>query len=177
MYIPNEFALHVYQHLVDTGQKYGIKHAGYYAMRSLRIEKFFAFWGQDLDTSTTPLECGRTWRVKFDKGVDFIGRDALLRQRENGVKRMYVQLILTDHDHEKDLWSWGGEPIYRNGKYVGATTTTGYGYTFKKQVIILKKLCFIFYFCFTYILKGVIDLFYKKSQHFNFRFAWVLLKI
>ncbi|KAK6644016.1 hypothetical protein RUM43_000281 [Polyplax serrata] len=134
LYIPNEFALHVYQHLVDAGQKYGIQHAGYYAMRSLRIEKFFAFWGQDLDTSTTPLECGRTWRVKFDKGVDFIGRDALLRQRESGVKRVYVQLILTDHDCDRDLWSWGGEPIYRNGKYVGATTTTGYGYTFKKQI-------------------------------------------
>ncbi|KAJ8959312.1 hypothetical protein NQ318_021998 [Aromia moschata] len=47
---------------------------------------------------------------------------------------MYLQLILEDHCHETDLWPWGGEPIYRNGKYVGMTTTTGYGYTFKKQV-------------------------------------------
>lgn len=49
-----------------AGEKYGLKHAGYYAMRTLRVEKFFAFWGQDLDTMTTPLECGRSWRVKFD---------------------------------------------------------------------------------------------------------------
>ena len=49
------------------GQKYGIRNAGYYALRSLRIEKFFAFWGQDLDPFTTPLECGREFRVKFDK--------------------------------------------------------------------------------------------------------------
>lgn len=49
------------------GQKYGIRNAGYYALRSLRIEKFFAFWGQDLDAFTTPLECGREFRVKFDK--------------------------------------------------------------------------------------------------------------
>lgn len=49
-----------------AGEKYGLQHAGYYAMRALRVEKFFAFWGQDLDTTTTPLECGRTWRVKFD---------------------------------------------------------------------------------------------------------------
>lgn len=66
--------------------------------------------------------------------MDFIGRNALMKQRDEGVKRMYVQLILQDHDHEIDLWPWGGEPIYRNGKYVGATTTTGYGFTFKKQV-------------------------------------------
>lgn len=49
------------------GQKYGIRNAGYYALRSLRIEKFFAFWGQDLDAFTTPMECGREFQVKLDK--------------------------------------------------------------------------------------------------------------
>nr|CAI5832874.1 unnamed protein product [Callosobruchus analis] len=134
LYIPNEFALHVYSSLISAGEKYGITHAGHYATRSLRVEKFYAFWGQDLDTVTTPLECGRMWRVKFDKKMDFIGRDALLKQKEEGVKRMYIHLVLEDHDSEIDLWPWGGEPIYRDGKYVGITTTTGYGYTFKKQV-------------------------------------------
>ncbi|KXJ79372.1 hypothetical protein RP20_CCG001082 [Aedes albopictus] len=134
LYIPNEFALHVYTKLMEAGQKYGIKHCGYYAMRTLRVEKFFAFWGQDLDTFTTPLECGRMWRVKFDKGVDFIGRDALLKQREKGVERMYIQLLINDHDPDIDLWCWGGEPIYRNGVYCGQTTTTAYGFTFKKQI-------------------------------------------
>lgn len=52
---------------MSVGQKYGIRNAGYYALRSLRIEKFFAFWGQDLNTLTTPLECGRESRVKLDK--------------------------------------------------------------------------------------------------------------
>lgn len=62
----NQFALHVYTLLIEAGAKYGMKHAGYYATRALRVEKFYAFWGQDLDTFTTPLECGRAWRVKFD---------------------------------------------------------------------------------------------------------------
>lgn len=73
--------------------------------------------------------------------MDFIGREALLQQRNEGVKRMYVQLILQDHDPDLDLWCWGGEPIYRDGQYVGATTTTGYGYTFKKQVGYFFKCC------------------------------------
>lgn len=143
-----------------------MKHAGYYATRALRVEKFYAFWGQDLDTFTTPLECGRSWRVKFDvntlkndiskellyvnlhkifipqKEIDFIGRDALLRQREQGVNRKYVQLLLNDHDLEFDTWCWGGEPIYRNGKYCGMTTTTGYGFTFKKQVNLVSLMLF-----------------------------------
>ncbi|XP_043248408.1 pyruvate dehydrogenase phosphatase regulatory subunit, mitochondrial [Colletes gigas] len=134
LYIPNEFALHVYTRLIDAGAKYGIKHAGYYATRALRVEKFYAFWGQDLDTFTTPLECGRSWRVKLDKEMNFIGKEALLKQREEGVKRKYVQLLLNDHDLELDTWCWGNEPIFRNGEYCGMTTTTGYGFTFKKQV-------------------------------------------
>lgn len=58
-----------------------------------------------------------------------------MKQRDTGVERKYVQLLLIDHDPDIDIWSWGGEPIYRNGQYCGMTTTTGYGYTFKSQVI------------------------------------------
>lgn len=70
----------------------------------------------------------------LQKGIDFIGKEALLRQRDEGVKRMYVQLLLNDHDPDIDMWCWGGEPILRNGHYCGQTTTTGWGYTFKKPV-------------------------------------------
>lgn len=58
---------------------------------------------------------------------------------------MYIQLILNDHCHETELWPWGGEPIYRNGKYVGMCTTTGYGFTFKKQVFFYKLYRFFNY--------------------------------
>ncbi|PKU31421.1 pyruvate dehydrogenase phosphatase regulatory mitochondrial [Limosa lapponica baueri] len=67
LYIPIEYALHVYNEVMNMGQKYGIRNAGYYALRSLRIEKFFAFWGQDLDAFTTPMECGREFQVKLEK--------------------------------------------------------------------------------------------------------------
>uniref|UniRef100_A0A4X2M981 Pyruvate dehydrogenase phosphatase regulatory subunit, mitochondrial n=2 Tax=Vombatus ursinus TaxID=29139 RepID=A0A4X2M981_VOMUR len=134
LYIPIEYALHVYNELMSVGQKYGIRNAGYYALRSLRIEKFFAFWGQDLNTFTTPLECGREFRVKLDKGMDFIGRDALLQQRQNGVYKRFTMFILEDHDTDLDLWPWWGEPIYRNGQYVGMTTSSAYSYTLERHV-------------------------------------------
>lgn len=115
-----------------------MRHAGSIAMRTLRIEKFFAFWGQDLDTTTTPFECGRSFRVKFDK--DFIGKEALLKQKEEGVRRRYVQLLIEDFDEEEPIWPWGGEPIFicderfPNDVPVGLTTTTGFGFTLQKQV-------------------------------------------
>uniref|UniRef100_A0A671Y6B2 Pyruvate dehydrogenase phosphatase regulatory subunit, mitochondrial n=1 Tax=Sparus aurata TaxID=8175 RepID=A0A671Y6B2_SPAAU len=134
LYIPIEYALHVYNEVMSVGQKYGIRNAGYYALRSLRIEKFFAFWGQDLDTFTTPLECGREFRVKFDKDTDFLGREALMQQRQDGVSRRFVMLVLEDHDTELDLWPWWGEPIYCNGQLAGATTSSAYSYTLERHV-------------------------------------------
>ncbi|XP_035251702.1 pyruvate dehydrogenase phosphatase regulatory subunit, mitochondrial [Anguilla anguilla] len=134
LYVPIEYALHVYNEVMSVGQKYGIRNAGYYALRSLRIEKFFAFWGQDLDTFTTPLECGREFRVKFDKDTNFIGREALLRQRQEGVPRRFIMLVLEDHDTELDLWPWWGEPVYRNGELVGVTTSSAFSYTLERHV-------------------------------------------
>uniref|UniRef100_A0A6B0VGT1 Putative dimethylglycine dehydrogenase n=2 Tax=Ixodes ricinus TaxID=34613 RepID=A0A6B0VGT1_IXORI len=132
LYIPNEYALHVYDRILQVGLKYGIQHAGYFAMKTLRIEKFFAFWGKDLDCTTTPFECGRAFRVKFDK--DFVGREALLRQKEQGVRRRYVQLLLQDHDPDCDPWPWGREPILWEDRCVGFTSSTCYGFTLGGQV-------------------------------------------
>ncbi|KAI1235475.1 hypothetical protein IHE44_0002340, partial [Lamprotornis superbus] len=134
LYIPIEYALHVYNEVMNMGQKYGIRNAGYYALRSLRIEKFFAFWGQDLDAFTTPMECGREFQVKLDKGIEFLGQEVLLEQKQNGVYKRFTMFILEDHDTDMDLWPWWGEPIFRNGRYVGKTTSSAYSYTLERHV-------------------------------------------
>ena len=132
LYVPNEYSLHVYDTLFDKGKNYGIANAGYFALRGLRIEKMFSFWGQDLDKRTTPFECGRDFRVKLDK--DFIGKGALLQQRDEKVRKRFVQFLIDDHDLYRDPWPWGGEPIYRNDKFCGFTTSTTYGFSLEKQV-------------------------------------------
>jgi len=135
-YIPNEFALHVYNAIVEAGKTFGLKHCGYYAMRAVRIEKFYAFWGQDLDSHTTPMECGRGFRCKMKSDIPFLGREALQQQLDHGIKKLFVMLLLDPIDHSVDLdpWPWGGEPIYRDGKYCGTVTTTSYGFSLHKQI-------------------------------------------
>ena len=95
-------------------------------MRAVRIEKFYAFWGQDLDSHSTPMECGRGFRCKMKSDIPFIGREALQRQLDEGVRKLFVMLQLDNVDHNSDLdpWPWGGEPIYRDGVLVGNVTTT-----------------------------------------------------
>ena len=61
-----QYALHVYDTLQMHGKNYGLMSAGYYALRTLRTEKFFAYWGTDLTPFCTPFECGREFRVKLD---------------------------------------------------------------------------------------------------------------
>jgi len=133
LYIPSEFSLHVYDRLMTHGQNYGIRNGGYYALRSLRIEKFFLYWGQDIDSGSTPYECGREHRVKFNK--DFIGKQALLKQKEIGVQKKFLQLILKDHDKYSDPWPFKGEPIFRNGKFAGVVTSGAFGYSLDSQVL------------------------------------------
>ncbi|XP_074645385.1 pyruvate dehydrogenase phosphatase regulatory subunit, mitochondrial-like isoform X2 [Tubulanus polymorphus] len=133
LYIPSEYALHVYDTLMTKGRDYGIRNAGYYALRSLRIEKFFAYWGSDLSVFTTPFEVGREFRVKFDKG-DFIGKQALLKQKAEGIRQKLVYCTVENHDKDTDNWTWSGEPIYRNGRCVGSVTSTHFGYTIDRLV-------------------------------------------
>ncbi|XP_071806737.1 pyruvate dehydrogenase phosphatase regulatory subunit, mitochondrial-like isoform X2 [Asterias amurensis] len=126
LHIPNEYAVHVYDLIMNAGSDYGIRAAGYHALRWLRVEKFYTYWGVDFNNEHTPFEIGREMRVYFDKGVEFIGREALLKQQREGVKRRLVSFILENHNVDRNLWCWGGEPIYRNGQPMGVTTSSGY---------------------------------------------------
>ena len=130
LYIPTEFALHVYDALVREGEKFGLKHAGYHAMEPLRIEKGYRAWGHDIVDQDTPLEAGLGFAVGFDKGSDFIGRGALLQQREQRLKKRMVSLILDD----PEPLLLGDEPVYRNGALVGRTTSAAFGHTLGRSV-------------------------------------------
>ncbi len=93
-------------------------------MDSLRIEKAYRHWGHDITCEDTPLEAGLGFAVRFDKNVPFIGRDALLRQKEAGVKKRLVQFALED----AEPLLYHNEPIYRDGEMVGYLTSGSYGH-------------------------------------------------
>ena len=99
-----------------------MRDAGYYTIDALRIEAGRRAWGADLSPDDTPLEAGLGKGVAFDKPIGFIGRDALLPQRDRGVSRRLVQLVLDD----PAAFAWGGEPIYMDGRPVGELTSAGY---------------------------------------------------
>ncbi len=126
LYVPTEFTLHVFDMLVEAGEAVGLKHAGFQALDTLRIEKAYRDYGHDIDNTDTPLEVGLDFFVNFDKPGGFIGREALLRQKEEGVlKQRLVQFLLED----PEPLLYGSEPICRDGARVGYLRSGAYGHT------------------------------------------------
>ena len=129
LYIPTEFASAIYEEVVDAGSDLGLRHAGYHAMDSLRMEKGYRSWGHDIGSDDTPLEAGLTFAVSFKKPT-FTGRDALLRQRDKPLPRRLVMFTLDD----PEPLLLGDEPIWRDGVLVGRVTSGAYGHTLGRSV-------------------------------------------
>lgn len=126
IYIPTEFTAHVFETIVEAGREFGLAHGGYFAINSMRVEKGYRHWGHDIGEEDTPLEAGLGFAVAFDKPGGFIGRDALLRQKEAGVqKRRLAQIKLRDPDAP---FLYHHEPIFRDNVIVGSVTSGAYGH-------------------------------------------------
>jgi len=126
LYVPVEFAVSVYDTLHAAGAHFGLKNAGYYALESLRIEKGYRAWGRELSPDTHPFEAGLAFACKLDKNIEFIGRDALLKLRNEPLHR---RLVVLTADGASDRMLWGGEAILRDGKAVGFVSSAAFGHT------------------------------------------------
>ena len=96
----------------------------------MRIEAGRRAWGPELSPDETPLEAGLGYAVKLDKPVPFIGRDALLRQQAEGVRK---RLLLFTFD-DPAAFPWSGEPILMDGRNVGELTSAGYSRKFGRAI-------------------------------------------
>jgi len=110
-------AEHLWEEILAAGKPEGIKPAGLGARDSLRTEAKLALYGNDIDDDHTPLEAGLGWIVKWDKG-HFIGKDALEKQKAEGVKRKLVGFTLTERGIPRH-----GYPVLKDGKAVGEVTS------------------------------------------------------
>jgi 4-methylaminobutanoate oxidase (formaldehyde-forming) len=124
LYVPAEFAVGVFDTIAAAGGPHGLKLCGMHAMDVCRIEKAYRHWGHDITDEDTPLEAGLGFAVAWDKNVNFIGRDALLKQKGQKLPKRLLQFALEN----PEPLLYHNEPIYRNGEGVGHTTSANYGH-------------------------------------------------
>jgi 4-methylaminobutanoate oxidase (formaldehyde-forming) len=123
IYVSSDMACHVFEALEEAGADLGLKLCGLHTLDSCRTEKAFRHFGHDISDEDHVLEAGLGFAVKTDKG-DFIGRDAVLKKREDGLQRRLVQFRLED----PEPMLFHNEAVIRDGKMVGYLTSGNYGH-------------------------------------------------
>jgi 4-methylaminobutanoate oxidase (formaldehyde-forming) len=122
LYPTAELARSLWDVLLEAGSHHGLVPAGYRAIDSLRLEKGYRAWGSDITPEDTPLEAGLGFALARDK--DFLGREAIERQRAEGVTRSLRTLALAD----ARATCLGNEPVFSDGLVVSRVTSGGVGY-------------------------------------------------
>jgi len=114
----------IFSAIMAEGKRFNIKPFGMFALESLRLEKGYRTWKGDLSTDYSILEAGLDRFVKLDKPQDFVGKAAISAERERGVKRRFVTLIVDAGEADSPYMS----TIWHDDSVVGETTSGGWGY-------------------------------------------------
>jgi aminomethyltransferase len=119
IYLPAAHAVSLATSLLSAGEDVGLRPVGLGARDTLRTEMAYCLYGHELDTETTPLEAGLDWTVKLGKG-EFIGREVLLRQKKEGVRKKLVGLMLSGRNLPRH-----GDQLLHDGRTAGNVTSGG----------------------------------------------------
>ncbi|WP_348715704.1 glycine cleavage system aminomethyltransferase GcvT [uncultured Alistipes sp.] len=114
IYVANEDGERLWTALWQAGEEFGLQNIGLGARDTLRLEKGFCLYGNDIDDTTSPIEAGLGWITKFAEGKEFIDRGLMERQKTEGVSRKLVGFKLIDRGiprHEYKLTTPAGEEI------------------------------------------------------------------
>ncbi len=125
LYVPVPFATSVYDAILEAGRPLALRHCGYHALNSLRIEKAYRDWSHDIGPDDTPLDAGLAFTCAWDKPEGFIGRQALLDAHRQPRRRRLVQFLLSD----PGALLYHNEPILLEGRRVGLITSGMFAHT------------------------------------------------
>jgi glycine cleavage system T protein (aminomethyltransferase) len=128
IYVPPSDAERIWQLVIDAGAEFGIKPCGLGARNTLRMEAKMALYGHEIDASISPLEADLGWIVKLDKG-EFVGRNALLKQKESGVRRKLIGFEMRARGIGRD-----GYEVFLNGAPAGWVTSGGPAPSLNKNI-------------------------------------------
>lgn len=129
MHIPKDSCEAIYDELMLKGERYHLQNGGYRAIDSMSIEKGYKHWHEDIRIDDTPLEAGLGWACKLKTDINFIGRQALEKQKEEGIKKKLVCLTLDEH-----ISLHNREPILVDDQIVGYVRRADFGHRTGKVI-------------------------------------------
>jgi 4-methylaminobutanoate oxidase (formaldehyde-forming) len=133
LYIKMNESREIYNLIVDKGKEFHLSHCGMFAMDTMRMEKGYLHWGHDMSPEENQYEAGLGFAISYKKNVDFIGKGALLKIKDQKPKKKLVIFSLKENKPGFPLLLHD-EPILSDGKIIGRTTSGNYSFNFKKNM-------------------------------------------
>ena len=126
-------AREIYSLIVEKGKEFNLSNCGMYAMDTMRMEKGYLHWGHDITPEENQYEAGLGFAISYKKNIDFIGKDLLLKIKDQKQKNKFVILSLKESKPGFPLLLHD-EPILSDGKIIGRTTSGNYSFNYKKNM-------------------------------------------
>ena len=133
LYVKFEEAKKLYDLLIEKGKDFNLSNCGMHSMDIMRMESGFLHWGHDISPEENQYQAGLAFTISNKKNVDFIGKKALEKIKDNQTKPRFSMFTLKDSKPGKPLLLHD-EPIYLNDKIIGRTTSGNYSFNFKKNL-------------------------------------------
>jgi aminomethyltransferase len=119
IYVKNEDGPKLWNAVFEAGEEYGIRPAGLAARDTLRLEMGYCLYANDINDTTSPIEAGLGWITKFTDSKDFIDKDLLLKQKNEGVDRRLKGFVMIDRGIPRQHY----EVVDASGKTIGEVTS------------------------------------------------------
>ncbi len=133
LYVKTSYSKNIYEKLIEKGKKYSLSNCGMHALDTMRMESGFLHWGHDISPEENLYQAGLNFTISYKKDFNFIGREVLEKIKDKKVDRKFAMFVLKNNDPGKPLLLHD-EPIYKDNKIFGRTTSGNYSFNFKKNL-------------------------------------------
>jgi glycine cleavage system aminomethyltransferase T/glycine/D-amino acid oxidase-like deaminating enzyme len=133
LYFKNKDAKEIYNLIITAGEEFKLSHCGAHAMDTMRMESGFLHWGHDISPEENQYQAGLNFAISYKKPFDFIGKEKLLKIRDQKLDRRFVMLTLKDSKPGEPLLLHE-EPIYLDDEIIGKTTSGNYSFNYNKNL-------------------------------------------
>ena len=133
IYIQNKYAKKIYNLIIKAGKKFKLSHCGAHAMDIMRMESGFLHWGNDISPEENQYQACLNFTISYKKDFNFIGKERLLKIKDQKQDKRFVMLILKNNKPGNPLLLYE-EPIYLNNEIIGKTTSGNYSFIYNKNL-------------------------------------------
>ena len=133
LYVKISDSKNIYEKIIEKGKKYNLSNCGMHALDTMRMESGFLHWGHDISPEENQYQAGLNFTISYKKDFNFIGREALEKIKDKKINRKFAMFVLKNNEPGKPLLLHD-EPIYKDDKIVGRTTSGNYSFNFKKNL-------------------------------------------